>query len=64
MNKYSFTIPIVGTEKFEIEANSPEEAAKILANTQSQNDFLVESEFDWDLGFLGDRESGILIYLD
>ncbi|UQS93280.1 hypothetical protein Scipio_00051 [Acinetobacter phage Scipio] len=49
MNTYTFTIETRGTKVFEVEANSPEEACKILANCENEKDYLVESDDDWVL---------------
>lgn len=49
MTIYTFNIETRGTKVFEVEADSPEEACKILANCDNEKDFLVESEDDWVL---------------
>lgn len=65
MPRYTFIIPTTGTETYLVDANSPEEAAKILANASDPNEFKSESEVDWDIGYLGvNKEKTLLDYIE
>lgn len=61
MPSFEFGIPIIGRETYSVQANSVEEACNILAECDDPQKYLVESEYDWDLGWnrktLADRLS-------
>lgn len=49
MTIYTFNIETRGTKTFEVEAETPEEACKILANADDDRDYLIESYDDWEI---------------
>lgn len=48
MPVYQFVVPTTGSETFQVKADSPEEAARILAESQDPNQYLIEKECEWD----------------
>lgn len=49
MKTFIFGIDTRGHKKFEVKAESKEEACKLLADCGHEKEYLVESEDDWKL---------------